>query len=71
MTLQEILPAAQRLVLLEALTRSVREDLTPLPQAEAVAPFVTLRGALKPDGPMPTDEELEADYVEYLTRKYA
>ena len=76
MTLQEILPELrrlsldERLILLEALTRSVREDFSAPQKALDVVPFVTLRGALKPNGPMPTDEELKDDYVDYLIEKY-
>jgi hypothetical protein len=77
MTLLEILPEVrrlsinERLILLEALTRSVREDLSASQKPEDVVPFVSLHGALKPDGPMPSDEELRDDYVDYLIKKYA
>ena len=77
MTLQEILPEMrrlslnERLILLEALTRSVRDELRAPRAVDDVVPFVTLRGALKPDGPLPTDEELKDGYVDYLIEKYA
>ncbi len=29
-----------------------------------------VRGMLKPDGQMPTDEDLKQDYTDYLIRKY-
>ena len=34
-------------------------------------PASVLRGIARPNGPMPTDEELKRDYVNYLDRKYA
>ena len=76
MTLQEILPAMrrlsldERLILLEVLTRSIRAELTAPRPAENVLPFVTLRGALKPDGPTPTDEELKDGHGDHLIEKY-
>ena len=78
----EKLPLAERLALIEMLTRSVREEIAsttvqPDTQHERVAiqprPGSSLSrvlGMLKPDGPMPTDEELKEDYINYLIRKY-
>lgn len=76
MTYQELvlaitqLPLNERLLLLEAVARSLREELTPPPEKN-VTPFESLRGILKPNGPMPTDEELERLRDEYLLEKYA
>jgi len=30
-----------------------------------------LWGIAKPDGPLPSDEELKEDYIRYLTEKYS
>ena len=77
MTLEEILPAMRRLTLderlmfIEVLARSIRAELSAPPTAEDAVPFAALHGALKQDGPMPTDEELKDNYVDYLIEKYA
>lgn len=76
MTYQEIasqivrLPLDQRLQLLEMLTHSLRSDLAGLAEpSNGDAPKLT-RGMLKPEGPMPTDEELDEAYVDHLIEKY-
>ena len=76
MTFQEIaagfkqLPIDERLLLLEEMMRSLRIEL-----AEARSPGSgdapkLWRGMLKPTGPMPTDQEVENAYVDYLVEKY-
>lgn len=76
MTYQEIasqvvhLPVDQRLHLLETLTRSLRVDLGIAPKTpNGDAPKLT-RGMIKLEGSLPTDEELETAYVDYLIEKY-
>jgi len=75
MTRQELLseigrlPLAERVELLEAITRGVREELqTRVPDRGGIT---DLRGIAKPDGPLPSDEELKEDYVRYLAEKYS
>ncbi|MBV8857450.1 MAG: hypothetical protein JOZ02_11005 [Acidobacteria bacterium] len=65
----ERLSLAERVELLEAITRSVREELrlrTRTPGAVG-----RLRGIARPDGVAPSDEELKEDYVNYLAGKYS
>jgi hypothetical protein len=63
------LPIEQQVELLEAISRSVREKIQP---PEARKSIVSrLRGIAKPDGPMPSDEELKEDYIRYLEEKYS
>ena len=66
----ERLPLNEQLALLEALTRSLRKALTQSDTKEPGKSLKLVRGMLKPDGPMPTDEELKQDYTDYLIRKY-
>jgi hypothetical protein len=62
------LPLEERLILLEALTRGLRAELSLQPQA--IAPVETVRGRLKPTEPMPTDEDVKDAYARYLIEKY-
>ena len=66
----ERLPLNEQLALLEALTRALRKTLTQSDMKKPGQPPRLVRGMLKPDGPMPTDEELKQDYTDYLIRKY-
>jgi hypothetical protein len=66
----ERLPLDEQLALLEVLTRSLRKMLTQSDAKEPGKSLALVRGMLKPDGPMPTDEELEQDYTDYLIKKY-
>ena len=62
------LPAQERLRLLEMIAASLQTERPgPLPRG---VPAERLRGIIKPDGPMPTDEELKDDYTRYLIEKY-
>jgi hypothetical protein len=65
----ERLSLAERVELLEAITRSVREELRP--RAHAPGVVGRLRGIAKPDGAPPSDEELKEDYAGYLADKYS
>jgi len=65
----ERLPLAERVELLEVITRSVREEIQPRARREGTVG--RLRGIAKPDGDVPSDEELKEDYVSYLTEKYS
>jgi hypothetical protein len=78
----EKLPLVERLALIERLTHSVREEIASSaeppdtqPEMAAIQPkpgssLSRVLGMLRPDGPMPTDEELKEDYTNYLIRKY-
>jgi hypothetical protein len=75
MTYQELvttikkLSPEQRLSLLELLAQTLRADIHPgTPRSSSLA---RVRGMLKVDGQLPTDEELSDDYADYLTKKYA
>ncbi len=80
MTYQEMLvqiprlSTRERLQLLEVLSRSLREELTPpaAPSSSAAreATVDRLFGALKTEGQPPTDAELREGYTDYLSKKY-
>jgi hypothetical protein len=63
------LPVAEREAMVEDIRRSIREDIQS-PEAR-VSIVDRLFGIAKPDGPMPSDEELKEDYIRYLTEKYS
>ncbi|OLE54320.1 MAG: hypothetical protein AUG51_08600 [Acidobacteria bacterium 13_1_20CM_3_53_8] len=63
------LPLEQKVALLEAISRSVQEEMR-LRERRGAA-VNRLRGIAKPDGPPPSDEELKEDYIDYLTKKYS
>ena len=48
-----------------------QKQLTP-PQSQAIPPGTLsgLRGIAKRPGPAPSDDELQAEYTDYLTQKY-
>ena len=75
MTYQELaaeivrLPIHERLTLLELVSRSLREDLSLRTPTKSLA--ARLRGIARPDGPAPTDAEIEDDYTTYLEQKYS
>lgn len=64
------LPINERLLLLEELVRSLRRDVAATMKLQTRAAPKLWRGMLKPIGPMPSDQELEDAYVEYLAEKY-
>ena len=62
------LPVEERLRLLEVIAVSLQAEQTAvLPRG---VPASRVEGILKPDGPMPTDGELQDDYTRYLIGKY-
>lgn len=80
MTLQEMLTEIprltprERLLLLEALSRSLRQDLVldADQRMEREAVVERLFGVLRPaTGQPPTDAELQDDYTNYLSEKYS
>jgi hypothetical protein len=66
------LPLSQQLQLVEELMRVMRQTAVPPARFKnkGVIPFTQLRGALRPEGALPTDDELADAYVEHLVRKY-
>lgn len=66
------LPLGQQLQLVEELLRTMRQAATlPVrPKRRRVVPFKQLRGALKVEGLLPTDDELKDAYTEHLMEKY-
>ncbi len=64
------LPLEQRMELLEALSRSVEEELRIQRKGER-STVNRLRGIAKPDGVPPSDEEIKEDYTRYLAEKYS
>ena len=63
------LPVARKLELLQIISQDVQEETKPA--AGRVSLVEKLRGLAKPDGPLPTDEEIKEDYIRYLTEKYS
>ena len=67
-TIQE-LPLTERLSLLEMLAQSLQAEIrSKLARQSSLA---RVRGMLKVDGPLPSDQDLEEEYIEYLIEKYA
>ena len=74
------LSPAERIMLVEAIMRWMREEFDQLEtrdraegrrkRLQAIPPAELVRGMLKPEGPSPTDEEIREDYTNYLIRKY-
>lgn len=62
------LPVEERIAVMDAISRSLQEDK---PFEMRVSIVDRLYGIAKPDGPMPSDEELKEDYIRYLTEKYS
>lgn len=63
------LPVAEREAVVEEIMRGIRAEIQP--RQTRVSIVDQLYGIAKPDGPMPSDEELKEDYVRYLTEKYS
>jgi hypothetical protein len=63
------LPLDKRLMVLDAISQSVRDEVQP--RKSRVSVVDELWGIAKPDGPPPSDEELKEDYIRYLTEKYS
>jgi hypothetical protein len=66
------LPLHEQLLLVEELLRDMRQTAQPPARSKRrrIVPFKQLRGALKPDGSLPTDAELRDAYTEHLLEKY-
>jgi hypothetical protein len=65
----EQLPQMDQQALLRWLVQHARLDLHQRDRSQ-IPPASELLGIARPAGPMPTDEELKADYVNYLAEKY-
>lgn len=63
------LPVAEREAVVEEIRRLIREEVQPLEKRLSIVD--RLYGIAKPDGPMPSDEEVKEDYIRYLTEKYS
>jgi hypothetical protein len=59
------LPLTTRLALVEIIAESVRQELA----ATTEAPELVM-GMLRPEGSVPTDQDLKEDYINYLDDKY-
>ncbi len=76
MTYQEIvkniqaLPVAERLSLLEILAHSLQSDMQGADNQPRKSLLTEVRGMLQVD-PLPHDEELKENYINYLSEKYA
>ncbi|WP_017717818.1 hypothetical protein [Kamptonema formosum] len=74
MSLQEVtkeiykLSVMERLQLVDAIVRSLQEELRPRPDRKAA--IERMRGLAKTDAPPPTDAEVEAMLEERLVEKY-
>jgi hypothetical protein len=66
------LPLSEQLMLVEELLHTMRKSVVkPVDRRRLRARrFSELRGALKPEGAMPTDGELEDGYIKHLIEKY-
>jgi hypothetical protein len=66
------LPLGEQLQLVEELPRAMRQTTAKpgRPKRRRTTPFTQLRGALKPEGPLPTDGEVEDVYIKHLIEKY-
>jgi hypothetical protein len=66
------LPIDEQLQLVEELLRGMRQAAAkPIHRKrQEVKPMSQLRGALKPEGPLPTDNDLEDEYIRHLIEKY-
>ncbi|MCC7162286.1 MAG: hypothetical protein IT331_07315 [Anaerolineae bacterium] len=62
------LPLLTRLALVEIIAESVRQELAQV--SEPVMADSLTRGMLRPEERIPSDEELQDDYINYLIQKY-
>lgn len=62
------LTVEEQLALLETISRLIRGSLHP--KAVTADSVSKLRGILKPEGVLPTDEELSDAHTDYLIEKY-
>lgn len=63
------LPADRQREILDVITHDLREQMQP--PADRSSIVNRLRGIAKPDGPIPSDEELKEDHTRYLEEKYS
>ena len=63
------LSGEEQLSLVEIILANVRKNEV-VGLDEGIPSILEMEGILKPDGKMPTDEELKEDYYNYLERKY-
>ncbi len=64
------MPLNEQLMLLETITRLMRTKAVSTTKPKNISPIKLTRGMIKPNGAIPTDEELKEDYVNYLIKKY-
>ncbi len=66
------LPPGEQLQLVEELLRGMRQAAVKPGgrKRRQVKPFSELRGALRPEGPLPTDSEVEDGCTRHLIDKY-
>jgi hypothetical protein len=65
------LPLQERLRLVEELVRDMRRSERPASRRDRkVRPMSQLRGALKSDGPLPTDDDLRNSYADHVLGKH-
>jgi hypothetical protein len=63
------LPVEERIAVIDEIAQSVQEETQ---SREARVSIVDkLYGIAKPNGTMPSDEELKEDYIRYLAEKYS
>ncbi len=62
------LPFEQRLSLLELLAQSLRAD-SPARKAQTSS-LTRVRGMIKPDGALPSNQALRDEYIDHLIKKY-
>lgn len=65
----QTLPLSERLSLLEVLTQSLKADMST--NRGRNSSLARVRGILKTDGPLLSDEDIEDSYTDYLIEKYA
>ena len=63
------LPVEERIAVIDEISQSVQEETQS--RKARVSIVDRLYGIAKPDGPIPSDEELKEDYIRYLTEKYS
>ncbi len=64
------MPLNEQLMLLETITRLARTKTVSTTKPKKISPIKLTRGMLKPNGAIPTNEELKEDYVNDLIKKY-
>ncbi len=57
--------------LLQMKTQAAVTDKRQAAPADDEFSAARMRGIIKPDGPIPTDDEIKEDYINYLVQKYS